>query len=97
MRCRSGSTTEAWIRLPCSSCWRAATTKRPKYPALKRDVLVRHARARGAAELMVPAEILLVAGLPLLGTGKPDYVAATALAKEKLAAEPKANASGVAA
>src|SRR5439155_362980 len=30
-------------------------------PALKRDVLVRHARARGAAELMVPAEILLVA------------------------------------
>jgi acyl-[acyl-carrier-protein]-phospholipid O-acyltransferase/long-chain-fatty-acid--[acyl-carrier-protein] ligase len=66
-------------------------------PALKRDVLVRHARARGAAELMVPAEILLVAGLPLLGTGKPDYVAAAALAKEKLAAEPKANASGVAA
>jgi acyl-[acyl-carrier-protein]-phospholipid O-acyltransferase / long-chain-fatty-acid--[acyl-carrier-protein] ligase len=66
-------------------------------PALKRDVLVRHARARGAAELMVPAEILLVAGLPLLGTGKPDYVAATAFAKEKLAAEPKANASGVAA
>jgi acyl-[acyl-carrier-protein]-phospholipid O-acyltransferase/long-chain-fatty-acid--[acyl-carrier-protein] ligase len=66
-------------------------------PALKRDVLVRHARARGAAELMVPAEILLVAGLPLLGTGKPDYVAAAALAKEKSAAEPKANASGVAA
>jgi acyl-[acyl-carrier-protein]-phospholipid O-acyltransferase/long-chain-fatty-acid--[acyl-carrier-protein] ligase len=65
--------------------------------ALKRDVLVRHARARGAAELMVPAEILLVAGLPLLGTGKPDYVAATALAKEKSAAEPKGNASGVAA
>ena len=61
------------------------------------DVLVRHARARGAAELMVPAEILLVASLPLLGTGKPDYVAATGLAKEKSAAEPKANASGVAA
>jgi acyl-[acyl-carrier-protein]-phospholipid O-acyltransferase/long-chain-fatty-acid--[acyl-carrier-protein] ligase len=66
-------------------------------PALKREVLVRHARARGAAELMVPTEILLVACLPLLGTGKPDYVAATELAKEKLAAEPKANASGVAA
>jgi acyl-[acyl-carrier-protein]-phospholipid O-acyltransferase/long-chain-fatty-acid--[acyl-carrier-protein] ligase len=46
---------------------------------------------------MVPAEILLVASLPLLGTGKPDYVAATGLAKEKSAAEPKANASGVAA
>ena len=54
--------------------------------ALKRDVLLRHARARGAAELMVPADILLVASLPLLGTGKPDYVAATALAREKVAA-----------
>ena len=35
---------------------------------------------------MVPSDILLVASLPLLGTGKPDYVAATTLAKEKLAA-----------
>ena len=46
--------------------------------ALKRDALLRHARARGAAELMVPADILLVDSLPLLGSGKPDYVAATA-------------------
>jgi acyl-[acyl-carrier-protein]-phospholipid O-acyltransferase/long-chain-fatty-acid--[acyl-carrier-protein] ligase len=46
---------------------------------------------------MVPAEILLVSSLPLLGTGKPDYVAATALAKERAAAQPKDAASGVAA
>jgi acyl-[acyl-carrier-protein]-phospholipid O-acyltransferase/long-chain-fatty-acid--[acyl-carrier-protein] ligase len=64
---------------------------------LEREALVRHARARGSAELMVPADILLVDGLPLLGSGKPDYVAATALAKSRAAAEPKANAADVAA
>ena len=56
---------------------------------LKRDALLRHARARGAAELMVPADIVVVDSLPLLGTGKPDYVAATALAREKVAAPPQ--------
>jgi acyl-[acyl-carrier-protein]-phospholipid O-acyltransferase / long-chain-fatty-acid--[acyl-carrier-protein] ligase len=53
---------------------------------VKRDQLVRHARAKGAAELMVPAEVLLVESLPLLGSGKPDYGAATALAKARTAA-----------
>ena len=62
-------------------------------PALKRETVLRHARARGAAELMVPADILLVDSLPLLGTGKPDYVAATALAKESAgSAAPRADA-----
>jgi acyl-[acyl-carrier-protein]-phospholipid O-acyltransferase/long-chain-fatty-acid--[acyl-carrier-protein] ligase len=65
--------------------------------AMKRDALIRHARARGAAELMVPAEVLLVSSLPLLGTGKPDYVAATALAKERSATPTKDVASVVAA
>ncbi len=49
--------------------------------SIKRDALQRHARSRGAAELMVPADIVLVDGLPLLGSGKPDYVAAAALAQ----------------
>ena len=66
-------------------------------PALKRDTLVRHARAHAAAELMVPADILLVGSLPLLGTGKPDYVAVTALAREKAAATSKGAATNAAA
>ncbi|MFW6077660.1 MAG: AMP-binding protein, partial [Hyphomicrobiales bacterium] len=41
----------------------------------RRDALVRHARARGASELMVPAEILHFDKLPVLGTGKADFVA----------------------
>ena len=31
-------------------------------------------KARGAAELMVPAEVMIVAALPRLGSGKIDYV-----------------------
>jgi acyl-[acyl-carrier-protein]-phospholipid O-acyltransferase/long-chain-fatty-acid--[acyl-carrier-protein] ligase len=61
---------------------------------LQREALLRHARARGAAELMVPAEVLVVDSLPLLGTGKPDYVAAAALAKSRVA---ELRAHGVAA
>ena len=59
---------------------------------LKRDQLVRHAKTKGAADLMVPAEILVVGSLPLLGSGKPDYVAATALAKERAAVQATAAA-----
>ena len=59
---------------------------------VKRDQLVRHAKAKGAADLMVPAEVLIVESLPLLGSGKPDYVAATALAKARTPA-PQATAA----
>jgi acyl-[acyl-carrier-protein]-phospholipid O-acyltransferase/long-chain-fatty-acid--[acyl-carrier-protein] ligase len=48
-----------------------------------RELILRHARARGAPELMVPSEIILVASLPLLGSGKPDFMAATALARAR--------------
>jgi acyl-[acyl-carrier-protein]-phospholipid O-acyltransferase/long-chain-fatty-acid--[acyl-carrier-protein] ligase len=65
--------------------------------SIRRDALQRHARGRGAAELMVPADIVLVDGLPLLGSGKPDYVAATAFAREKVAPQPVEAPSGVAA
>jgi acyl-[acyl-carrier-protein]-phospholipid O-acyltransferase/long-chain-fatty-acid--[acyl-carrier-protein] ligase len=58
-----------------------------------REVFQRHARARGAPELMVPTEIMIVPSLPLLGSGKPDFVAATALAKARVTSEPKAPAS----
>jgi acyl-[acyl-carrier-protein]-phospholipid O-acyltransferase / long-chain-fatty-acid--[acyl-carrier-protein] ligase len=45
----------------------------------KRDRLVKHARARGAGDLMVPADIIILDKLPVLGTGKPDYVALKAM------------------
>jgi acyl-[acyl-carrier-protein]-phospholipid O-acyltransferase/long-chain-fatty-acid--[acyl-carrier-protein] ligase len=66
-------------------------------PALTRDVILRHAKAKGATELMVPTEIMLVPSLPLLGSGKPDYVAATQLARERAAGAATAPASTAAA
>jgi acyl-[acyl-carrier-protein]-phospholipid O-acyltransferase / long-chain-fatty-acid--[acyl-carrier-protein] ligase len=47
-----------------------------------RAAIQRQAKATGAAELAVPADIRVVDKVPLLGSGKTDYVAATALAKE---------------
>jgi acyl-[acyl-carrier-protein]-phospholipid O-acyltransferase / long-chain-fatty-acid--[acyl-carrier-protein] ligase len=47
-----------------------------------RGAMQRQAKATGASELAVPASVQLVDKVPLLGTGKTDYVAATALAKE---------------
>ena len=48
-----------------------------------RDAFQRHAKLKGASELSVPAEFMVLDHLPLLGSGKPDYVAALALAKER--------------
>jgi acyl-[acyl-carrier-protein]-phospholipid O-acyltransferase / long-chain-fatty-acid--[acyl-carrier-protein] ligase len=55
-------------------------------PKVTREQFLRQARGSGAPELVVPADILLVDKVPLLGSGKPDYVAALAMAKEKAAA-----------
>jgi acyl-[acyl-carrier-protein]-phospholipid O-acyltransferase / long-chain-fatty-acid--[acyl-carrier-protein] ligase len=57
-------------------------------PACTRDAFQRHAKLKGASELMVPSDYLVVPSIPLLGSGKPDYVAALALAKERLALRP---------
>ena len=48
----------------------------------ERGALQRQARAQGASELAVPAAIRVIDQLPLLGSGKTDYVAATALAAQ---------------
>ena len=53
-----------------------------------REAFAKFARSKAVPELMVPADILVVDSIPLLGSGKPDYVAALALVKEKLAARP---------
>jgi acyl-[acyl-carrier-protein]-phospholipid O-acyltransferase/long-chain-fatty-acid--[acyl-carrier-protein] ligase len=47
-----------------------------------RAAMQREAKAKGASELSVPGSILVVEKVPLLGSGKTDYVAATAMAKE---------------
>ena len=47
-----------------------------------RDAMQKQAKAAGATELSVPADIRVVEKIPLLGSGKTDYVGATALAKE---------------
>ncbi len=60
-----------------------------------RAAMQRQAKSVGASELAVPADIRIVDKVPLLGTGKTDYVGATALAKEiaaELAAAPAAKA-----
>jgi acyl-[acyl-carrier-protein]-phospholipid O-acyltransferase/long-chain-fatty-acid--[acyl-carrier-protein] ligase len=44
-----------------------------------RAALQAHARAKGASDLMVPAEIMIVDKLPLLGSGKPDLTAVESL------------------
>lgn len=43
-------------------------------PDLRRDMLSAAAKAMGASELSVPRKIVVVPALPLLGTGKTDYV-----------------------
>ena len=52
-----------------------------------RDAFLQFAKRKGATELMIPADIIVVDKIPLLGSGKPDYVAALALAKERVAAK----------
>ena len=48
-----------------------------------------HARAKGTSDLMVPADMIIVDKLPLLGSGKPDLTAVARLvaARETAAAE----------
>jgi acyl-[acyl-carrier-protein]-phospholipid O-acyltransferase/long-chain-fatty-acid--[acyl-carrier-protein] ligase len=47
-----------------------------------RAAMQRQAKASGAPDLAVPADIHVVDKVPLLGSGKTDYVTATTLAKE---------------
>jgi acyl-[acyl-carrier-protein]-phospholipid O-acyltransferase/long-chain-fatty-acid--[acyl-carrier-protein] ligase len=41
------------------------------------------AKAKGAPELMIPAEVVVVAKVPVLGSGKLDYVGVATLVRER--------------
>lgn len=58
------------------------------HPGASREAFLEAARERGIPELMVPRGVLCLASLPLLGTGKLDYVAITAMARESAAKAP---------
>ena len=45
------------------------------------------AKTKGASELMVPAEVLVVPAVPVLGSGKLDFAGVTRLVKERAAAQ----------
>jgi len=42
-----------------------------------------YAKAKGASDLMIPAEIMLVEHVPLLGSGKLDFAAVTKMVRER--------------
>jgi acyl-[acyl-carrier-protein]-phospholipid O-acyltransferase/long-chain-fatty-acid--[acyl-carrier-protein] ligase len=52
------------------------------YADAGRDQLIRHFRSENAAEIAIPKRIIHLPALPLLGTGKPDYQKAKAIALE---------------
>jgi acyl-[acyl-carrier-protein]-phospholipid O-acyltransferase / long-chain-fatty-acid--[acyl-carrier-protein] ligase len=53
----------------------------------KRSDLLAFARSRGASEMMVPTEVLIVEKLPLLGSGKVDNVALTNFVRGRIKVE----------
>lgn len=53
--------------------------------AITREEFSQHVRSRGFSELFVPAEIMVIPEIPLLGSGKADYGTALAIAKDRAA------------
>ena len=51
-----------------------------------RQQFMSFARERGASELMIPAEVMVLDKLPILGTGKVDQVSLNKLVQERVAA-----------
>ena len=50
-----------------------------------RAAFLQFARAKGAADLMIPSEVLVVEAVPLLGSGKLDFAGVTKLAEARCA------------
>jgi acyl-[acyl-carrier-protein]-phospholipid O-acyltransferase / long-chain-fatty-acid--[acyl-carrier-protein] ligase len=57
-------------------------------PSAKRSDFQAFAKNKGAAELMIPAEIHVVDKMPVLGSGKLDYVGVAKLVRDVLAQTP---------
>jgi len=57
------------------------------------SALIDHAQAAGASELTVPRKIIQVAEVPVLGTGKTDYVAIQRLVETDIRASGKTKAA----
>jgi len=60
------------------------------YPDAKRADLMRWAQTHGVPEISVPKKVISVTTVPILGTGKLDYVAVTNMAKAAVAPKKKA-------
>jgi acyl-[acyl-carrier-protein]-phospholipid O-acyltransferase / long-chain-fatty-acid--[acyl-carrier-protein] ligase len=54
--------------------------------AADRNALIAWGKANGVAELTLPRRVVVVDAIPVLGTGKTDYVAAQRMAEGQLAA-----------
>lgn len=57
------------------------------------SALIQHAQAMGASELTVPRKIISVSDVPVLGTGKTDYVAIQRLVETDIRASGKTRAA----
>jgi acyl-[acyl-carrier-protein]-phospholipid O-acyltransferase/long-chain-fatty-acid--[acyl-carrier-protein] ligase len=88
---------EAWVaRLWPAEAHAVTTLPDPKkgeqlvlvtaHPEPKREELIAFARREGIAELSIPRVLVPVAEVPVLGTGKVDYVKVRALAEDSAAA-----------
>ncbi|MBX9925779.1 MAG: AMP-binding protein, partial [Hyphomicrobiaceae bacterium] len=63
----------------------------------ERSAFQQYAKAKGATELMIPAEVLRVDKVPLLGSGKPDFVGTAKLVAERRGGPSTASQIGLAA
>lgn len=53
--------------------------------SVTREAFIKGAKAKGVSELMIPAEVLVIDRVPLLGSGKPDLVATRGLVEAHIA------------
>jgi acyl-[acyl-carrier-protein]-phospholipid O-acyltransferase/long-chain-fatty-acid--[acyl-carrier-protein] ligase len=52
-------------------------------PAATRGAFIAHAKAAGASDLMIPSEVIVVASVPVLATGKLDHGAVAKLVGDR--------------